>query len=87
MKYIILFLGLLCTVAFPLYAQEWTPQDSLRLRQLLNGEGEVKLNPDVLKEIGIESPLGSQKMEETKSWLDFDASLPAVPQMPEKKSC
>ena len=85
MKYIILFLGLLCTVAFPLYAQEWTPQDSLRLRQLLNGEGEVKLNPDVLKEIGIESPLGSQKMEETKSWLDFDASLPAVPQMPEKK--
>lgn len=85
MKYIILFLGLLCTVAFPLYAQEWTPQDSLRLRQLLNGEGEVKLNPDVLKEIGIESPLGSQKMEETKSWLDFDASLPAMPQMPEKK--
>lgn len=72
MKYIILFLGLLCTVAFPLYAQEWTPQDSLRLRQLLNGEGEVKLNREVL-------------MEETKSWLDFDASLPAVPQMPEKK--
>lgn len=67
MKYSILFLGLLCAVAFPLYAQEWTPQDSLRLHRLLNDGGEMKLNPDVLKEMGI------------------DASLPAMPRMPEKK--
>ena len=48
-------------VAFPLYAQEWTPQDSLHLRQFLSGEGEVRLNPDVLKEIGIDSPLGTPR--------------------------
>ena len=38
MKYSILFLGLLCAVTFPLYAQEWTPQDSLRLHRLLDFE-------------------------------------------------
>ena len=85
MKYFILFLGLLFVVAFPLYAQEWTPQDSLRLHRLLNGGGEVKLNPDVLKEIGIDSPLGSPKEDMNKSWLEFDSSLPVMPQMPEKK--
>lgn len=85
MKYFILFLGLLFVVAFPLYAQEWTPQDSLHLRRFLSGEGEVRLNPDVLKEIGIDSPLGSPKKDMNKSWLEFDSSLPVMPQMPEKK--
>lgn len=85
MKYFILFLGLLFVVAFPLYAQEWTPQDSLHLRRFLSGEGEVRLNPDVLKEIGIDSPLGSPKADMNKSWLEFDSSLPVMPQMPEKK--
>lgn len=72
-------------VAFPPYAQEWTPQDSLHLRRFLSGEGEVRLNPDVLKEIGIDSPLGSPKEDMNKSWLEFDSSLPVMPQMPEKK--
>ena len=85
MKYFILFLGLLFVVAFPLYAQEWTPQDSLHLRRFLSGEGEVRLTPDVLKEIGIDSPLGSPKEDMNKSWLEFDSSLPVMPQMPEKK--
>lgn len=85
MKYFILFLGLLFVVAFPLYAQEWTPQDSLHLRRFLSGEGEVRLNPDVLKEIGIDFPLGSPKEDMNKSWLEFDSSLPVMPQMPEKK--
>ena len=85
MKNFILFLGLLFVVAFPLYAQEWTPQDSLHLRRFLSGEGEVWLNPDVLKEIGIDSPLGSPKEDMNKSWLEFDSSLPVMPQMPEKK--
>ncbi len=85
MKQIILFWGLLCAVAIPLYAQDWTPQDSLRLHQLLNGEGEVKLNPDVLKEIGVDNPLGTPKASMDKSWLDFDTSLPVMPRMPEKK--
>lgn len=85
MKYSILFLGLLCAVAFPLYAQEWTPQDSLRLHRLLNGEGEVKLNPDVLKEMGADAPSGSPKADVHKTWLDFNTALPVMPRMPEKK--
>lgn len=85
MKYSILFLGLLCAVTFPLYAQEWTPQDSLRLHRLLDGGGEMKLNPDVLKEMGVDAPLGSPKADVSKTWIDFDASLPAMPRMPEKK--
>nr|WP_244993062.1 DUF4858 domain-containing protein [Bacteroides eggerthii] len=76
---------MLFVVAFPLYAQEWTPQDSLHLRRFLSGEGEVRLNPDVLKEIGIDSPLGSPKEDMNKSWLEFDSSLPVMPQKPEKK--
>ena len=51
MKRFILVMGLLCAVAFPCYAQNWTPQDSLRLNRLLKGEGEVKLNPEVLQEL------------------------------------
>lgn len=85
MKLFILFLGLLFAVAFPLCAQEWTPQDSIRLHQLLNGEGEVKLNPEVLKEIGINAPLGTPKAVLNKSWLDFDNSLPIVLKIPKKK--
>lgn len=85
MKQFIILSGLLCAVAFPLYAQEWTPQDSIRLHRLLNGEGEVKLNPEVLKEMGMDAPLGTPKAVLDKSWLNFDSSLPVMPKMPEKK--
>ena len=45
-------IGMLLVVVLPVCAQNWTPQDSLRLRRLLDGEGEIKLNPEVLKEMG-----------------------------------
>ena len=85
MKVFILFFGLLFAVAFPLCAQEWTPQDSIRLHQLLQGEGEVKLNPEVLKEMGVDDLLGTPKASQDKSWLDFDNSLPIMPRVSEKK--
>lgn len=85
MKRLNVFWGLLCAVAFPLYAQDWTPQDSIRLHRLLQGEGEVKLNPEVLKEMGVTSPLGTPKMVTDKSWLDFDSTLPVMPRAPKKK--
>ena len=47
-------IGLLLVVVLPVCAQNWTPQDSLRLRRLLDGEGEIKLNPEVLKEMGVQ---------------------------------
>lgn len=78
-------IGLLLVVVLPLCAQDWTPQDSLRLRRLLDGEGEIKLNPEVLKELGIEQPIGTQQMSMEKRWLDFDTTLPEIPNMPKKK--
>lgn len=81
----ILIIGLLCAVAFPLCAQNWTPQDSLRLQQLLKGGGEVKLNPDVLKELETGGLLGTPKAATNKAWMDFDTSMPVIPKVPEKK--
>ena len=75
-------MGLLCAVAFPFYAQNWTSQDSLRLNRLLKGEGEVKLNPEVLKELEMNSSLGTPKAVTDKSWMDFDNSLPVIPKVP-----
>lgn len=87
MKISILVWGLLCAVAFPCYAQNWTPQDSLRLNRLLKGEGEVKLNPEVLQELEMNNSLGTPKAVMDKSWMDFDNSLPVMPKAPEKKWC
>lgn len=85
MKYFICLLGLLSFVVFPFYAQNWTSQDSLRLQKLLKEGGEIKLNPEILKEIEKENVLSSPKIDLSKSWMDFDTSMPMVPKAPEKK--
>ena len=78
-------IGLLLVVVLPVCAQNWTPQDSLRLRRLLDGEGELKLNPEVLKEMGVQEPLGKQQMSLERQWLDFNTTLPEIPNTPKKK--
>lgn len=80
-----IIIGLLLAVALPLCAQDWTPQDSLRLDRLLNGEGEIKLNPDVLKEMGVPKMMGTQQMSTKKQWLEFNSILPDIPHTPKKK--
>lgn len=85
MKQIVCLFGLLCAVALPFYAQNWTPQDSLRLQQMLKEGGEIKLNPEVLKELDTHGPLGAPKAAVNKSWMDFDNTMPMMPKMPEKK--
>ena len=75
MRKSILIIGLLYAVAFPLCAQNWTPQDSLKLQQLLKGNGEVKVNPDALKELE-RNILGAPEVSVNKSWMDFDPTLP-----------
>lgn len=75
MRKSILIIGLLYAVAFPLCAQNWTPQDSLKLQQLLKGNGEVKVNPDALKELE-RNILGTPEVSVNKSWMDFDPALP-----------
>lgn len=74
-RYVFLW-GMLCLVALPFYAQEWTKEDSLRLQRLLRQDGEIKLNPDALKELNraMEQP----KVMEDKPWLEVDETLPAV---------
>ncbi|WP_291529436.1 DUF4858 domain-containing protein [Bacteroides sp. UBA939] len=72
-------IGLLLAVAIPVCAQNWTSQDSLRLHRLLNGAGEIQLNPDALKELEIQRPVGTQRMSNEKRWLDFDVTLPETP--------
>ena len=78
-------IGLLLVVVLPVCAQNWTPQDSLRLRRILDGEGEIKLNPEVLKEMGVQEPLGKQQMSLERQWLDFNTTLPEIPNTPKKK--
>lgn len=78
-------IGLLLVVVLPVCAQNWTPQDSLRLRRLLDEEGEIKLNPEVLKEMGVQEPLGKQQMSLERQWLDFNTTLPEIPNTPKKK--
>lgn len=80
MKRYYTIIGLLIAVALPVCAQDWTTQDSLRLRDLLNGEGEIKLNPEVLKELAEPRFMGTQKMSTDKQWLDFNVEMPKIPE-------
>lgn len=70
-----LFLGcFLWVLYFPLCAQDRTQQDSLQLQEVLHGDGELKLNPEALRELW-ESP---QMMSTDKPWMDFDCTLPKL---------
>lgn len=57
------------------YAQ-WTAQDSIRLKKLLEGSEELKLNPEAVKQIDFGSGVGAPRMSEEKKWLLPDESLP-----------
>lgn len=80
MKRFVLISGLLFAATIPLCAQNWTSQDSLRLQQLLRREGEIELNPDALKELQVEPLMGNPQSVTDKPWLDFDATMPRMPQ-------
>ena len=67
-----------------LRAQDWTPQDSLRLQRMLDTEGEIKLNPQALKE--LERSFGQPQASDDKPWMEFDETLPGVPSEKEKKA-
>ena len=84
MKRLACLFGLLAGLAGPLCAQDWTPEDSLRLQRLLEGDGEIKLNPRALKE--LEQSFGQPKASEEKSWLRFDETLPATPTEKQKRA-
>jgi len=62
---------------------QWGQKDSLDLRRMLNTDGEIKLNPNIMKEIDFGSLAGEQMTSDEKPALDFDVTLPKV--FPEKK--
>lgn len=45
----------------------------------------MKLNPDALRELEMNHSLGIPKAATDKAWMDFDYSLPTVPEVPAKK--
>ena len=51
----------------------------MRLQKLLEQEGEIKLNPDALKELEQNTHIGIPQVSEQKNWLEPDKSLPYSP--------
>lgn len=66
------------------YAQ-WSAQDSIKLQKLLEGNEELKLNKEVIKQIDFGSAVGSPRMSEEKSWMLPDESLPQALPKPKLK--
>ncbi|NDV59806.1 DUF4858 domain-containing protein [Bacteroides sp. 519] len=67
-----------CTVTVFAHAQ-WSPKDSLNLRRILDGDGEIKLNPNAVKQIDFGSFVGTPLMSTDKPALQYDTSLPYAP--------
>lgn len=76
MKQLLCLIGLLGGAFCPLLAQNWTPEDSLRLQQMLKNEGEIRLNQEALRELE-KSFGGVQHSSEDKPWLEPNTTLPA----------
>lgn len=77
-KRFILFI-LICLSIPMAHSQGWTKKDSLNLSRMLNGDGEIKLNPEALKQIDFGSDvIGTPRMSTEKNWMLPDESLPAV---------
>ena len=78
MRQILCLLWLLFSVVFSLCAQKWTSQDSLQLQKLLQQEGELELNTNMLRELEKNVFNSEPIMSNKKSWMEFDESLPFI---------
>ena len=45
---------LFCTISILTAQAQWNKQDSIRLQELLNGDGELKINTEAVKSIHFE---------------------------------
>lgn len=70
--------GLLVSLIALTVSAQWTTKDSLNLKRILNGEGEVKLNPDAVKQIDFGKAIGVPMQPKEKNWLLLDESLPSA---------
>ncbi len=60
---------------------QWTGKDSINLKRLLEGDGEIKLNQEAIKQ--VKQALGSPLIIRESSATKYDESLPKV--YPEKE--
>lgn len=73
---------LLCTISVLTAQAQWSKQDSIRLQELLNGDGELKINTEAVKSIHFDFKSdkdkikGSPLMSEDKPWMKFLKDLP-----------
>ena len=73
---------LLCILSLSASRAQLTKRDSIRLKQLLEGQEEIKINPEAVKNIRfnfapkVEDMKGKPMMSEDKPWMKFDQSLP-----------
>ena len=78
-------LGIFLNISFfsLLVHAQWSEKDSLNLGRMLNMDGEIELNPNVVKEIDFGTFAGMQVTADEKPALKFDVTLPKV--FPDKK--
>lgn len=73
---------LFCTISVLAAQAQWSKQDSIRLQELLNGDGELKINTEAVKSIHFDFKSdkdkikGSPLMSEDKPWMKFLKDLP-----------
>lgn len=73
---------LFCTISILTAQAQWSKQDSIRLQELLNQEGELKINTEAIKSIDFDfksdkdNIKGTPLMSEDKPWMNFLKNLP-----------
>lgn len=73
---------LFCTISVLAAQAQWSKQDSIRLQELLNGDGELKINTEAVKSINFDFKSDKDKikgtplMSEDKPWMKFLKDLP-----------
>lgn len=72
---------LFCILGILASKAQLSKRDSIRLKQLLEGDEEIKLNPEAVKNIQFNfardiNEMRKPKMSEEKPWMEFNKSLP-----------
>ena len=72
---------LFCLMGILTSKAQLSRRDSIRLKQLLEGDKEIKLNQEAVKSIQFKfapdiNEMHKPKMSEEKPWMEFDKSLP-----------
>ena len=52
---------LFCTISILTAQAQWNKQDSIRLQELLNGDGELKINTEAVKSIHFDLSIGQRQ--------------------------